>query len=118
MDERLRKELEEILRRKGVAPEPARGNFRMRASRPLSRAEQRRLQSVAEKAARMIVEVLATSLGKDGRKNSTHQHFHRQAGSGGMGDIQEWRICLCIEGRQFRQPGRRYHGTDQDSKNT
>jgi hypothetical protein len=109
VDKRLRKEIEEILRRKGVKPD-GRDENRLVTKRTLSRSEQELIKSVAKTTARLFAEVLREGLGgnegqfiHNNRRGKTRVHRR-------PGDVQEWRICLSIEGCRPLPARRRHYG--------
>ena len=110
MDRRLKKEIEEILRRKGVKPD-GRDENRLVTRRTLSRSQQELIKSVAKTTARLFAEVLREGLGgnerqfiRRNRMGKMRLHHHQ------LRDIQGWRICLSIEGCQSLPARRRHYG--------
>jgi hypothetical protein len=109
VDRRLKKEIEEILRRKGVKPDGS-DKDRFVTKRTLSRPEQELLKSVAKTTVRLIAKALIESLGENERQFD-HRHWLRKTRKHcRTRDIQEWRICLSIESCWSLPARRRPHG--------
>lgn len=107
MDKRLRKEIEEILRRKGVKPD-CKNRARLATRRTLTRSERQLLKSVAQATARDITEAVTEHLA-EGRRHSVHRHRTGKTRGSKSRGIREWRIYLSIKGNRLIR-GKRHYG--------
>jgi len=107
MNKRLRKEIEEILRRKGVKPDGNDEN-RLVTKATLSRPEQKLIKSVAKTMAQLFADVLREGLCGNERQFVRSHRGRKMRVYRRSGGVQEWRICLSIEGC-WPLPARRRH---------
>lgn len=111
MNKRLRREIEEILRREGVKPD-CRKRSREATRRVLSRGEQELLKSVAKTTAQLFAEVLREGMGGSERQfvrrhRAGKMRVHRQST-----DVQGRRVSLTIEGYRVSRSRRRHYGAE------
>ena len=106
MNKRLRREIEEILRRKGVKPD-CRNRTRVASRRVLTRGEQKLLKSVAKTMAQLFAEVLREGMVVNEIQCARRHRASKMRVNRHVRDIQGWRTCLSIEGCPAR---RRHYG--------
>jgi len=109
VERRLRKEIEEILRRKGVKPDGNDEN-KLVTRRTPSRSEQKLIKSVAKTIAQLFAEVLREGLCGNERQFARSHRVRKMRLHSGSADIQEWRICLSIKGCRSLPARRRHYG--------
>jgi len=111
MNKRLRWEIEEILRRKGVKPDGNDTN-RLVTRRTLSRSEQELINSVAKTTAQILAEVLREGLGRNEGQIVRGNRIGKMRVHRWSRDVQEWRICLSIEGYRLLPSRKRHYGAE------